>query len=209
MPVQARISGAKAPAASGNGATAASPEKPDPSAMPKKPASDPLHPVVRMETSYGNILVQLDGVLAPLAVDNFLAYVNAGQYDQTIVHQIYKGQGVVGGGYGVNLVEKRSRTPVLNEAHNGVKNLRGTIAMVRQPDSIDSATCQFFINIADNPALDHKDRTPEGYGYCVFGTVTEGMDVVDRMNEAAVHDTPNFERTPVQSIVITSIRRIR
>ena len=120
----------------------------------QKPASDPLHPVVVIETSLGNITVRLDAEKAPLTVDNFLSYVGAGQYDQTIVHQVYKGQGFLAGGYGTNLVEKPGRTPVRNEAHNGLKNRRGTIAMVRLPDAIDSATCQFFINVADNPALD-------------------------------------------------------
>ena len=113
------------------------------------------------------------------------------------------------GGYGTNLVEKPGRTPVRNEAHNGLKNRRGTISMVRLPDAIDSATCQFFINVADNPTLDFKDRTPERYGYCVFGEVVEGLDVVDKIGNAEVHDTTQLERTPVQAIVVKSIRRTR
>ena len=164
--------------------------RPEPAAQ--KPPSDPQHPVVLIETSLGNITVRLDAEKAPLTVDNFLSYVNAGHYDQTIVHQVYKGQGFLAGGYGTNLVEKPGRTPIRNEAHNGLKNRRGTIAMVRLPDAIDSATCQFFINVADNPALDYKDRTPEGYGYCVFGKVTDGMDVVDKIGNAQVHDTPRL-----------------
>lgn len=174
-----------------------------------KTASDPQHPVVQIETSQGRLTIRLDAEKAPLTVSNFLSYVDAGQYDQTIIHQIYKGQGFLAGGFGANKVEKPSRTPVRNEADNGLKNRRGTISMVRQPGEIDSATCQFLINVADNQALDHKDRTPEGYGYCVFGEVTEGLDVIDSIANAQVHDTPEFERTPVQAIVVSSVKRIR
>ena len=145
-----------------------------------------------------------------MTVDNFLnSYVGDRFYDQTIVHQVYKGQGILAGGYGTNLVEKPARTPIRNEALNGLKNHRGAIAMVRQPDAIDSATSQFFINVADNPALDYKDRTPAGYGYCVFGEVTEGMDVVDKINNVPVHDEGGLDRTPVQRVVVKSIRWIR
>ena len=175
----------------------------------QKPASDPKHPVVLIETSLGNITVRLDAENASLTVDNFLSYVGAKHYDQTIVHQVYKGQGLLAGGYGTNLVEKPGRTPVRNEAHNGVKNRRGTISMVRQPDAIDSATCQFFINVADNPALDYRDRTPEGYGYCVFGEGVEGLDVVDSSADTQVRDTTDIECTPTPAIVVKSIRRIR
>ena len=173
-----------------------------------KSATDPQHPMVLIETSLGKITVRLDRQTAPLTVDNFLSYVATGHYDQTILHQVYKGQGFLAGGYGVNRIEKPARTPIFNEARNGVKNRRGTISMVRLPDVKDSATCQFFFNVADNPALDHKDDTAEGYGYCVFGEVTQGLDVVDRIADTPVHDTPDFERTPVQPIVVTSIRQL-
>ena len=108
-----------------------------------------------------------------------------------------------------NLLEKPTKRFIRNEADNGLKNRRGTIFMVRQPDVIDSAACQFFINVADNPSLDYKDRTAEGYGYCVFGEVTEGMDAVDAIANTSVQDTPQFERTPVQPLVITSAKRIQ
>ena len=166
-------------------------------------------PLVLVETSVGKITLRLDAERAPLTVDNFLSYVDAGHYDRTIIHQVYKGQGIVAGGYGENLLEKPARTPIRNEAANGLKNRRGTIAMVRLPDGIDSATCQFFINVADNPALDYRDRTPAGYGYCVFGEVVDGMDVVDRINDVPIHDTPDFERTPVEPIMVASMRRIQ
>ena len=175
----------------------------------QKPASDPLHPVIVIETSLGNITLRLDAEKAPQTVNNFLYYVAQGHYDQTMVHQVYKGQGFLAGGYGTNGLERPSRTPIRNEAHNGLKNHRGTIAMVRSPDAIHSATCQFIVNVADNPVLDYKDRTPEGYGYCVFGEVTEGMDVVDRIAGAAVHDTTEFECTPAEMIVVKTIQQIR
>jgi peptidyl-prolyl cis-trans isomerase B (cyclophilin B) len=164
---------------------------------------------VLIETGLGNITLRLDADKAPLTVGNFLSYVRGGHYDQTIIHQIYKGQGFLAGGYGSNLAEKKPHTPIRNEADNGLKNRRGTIAMVRLPDAIDSATCQFFLNVADNPALDYHDRTPAGYGYCVFGEVTEGQDVVDKIGDAKVHDTKDFERTPEQPIVVKSIRQVR
>jgi peptidyl-prolyl cis-trans isomerase B (cyclophilin B) len=133
----------------------------------------------------------------------------AGLYDQTIFHQVYKDQAVLAGGYTANLTEIPARTPVSNQAHNGLKNLRGTIAILRQPDVIDSATSQFFINVADNPALDYRDRTPEGYGYCVFGEVINGMEVVDKIANTEVKDTDKFDRTPVQPVVVKSIRRVK
>lgn len=177
----------------------------------QRPAADTQHPEVKIETSLGTIAVKLDRVNSPVTVNNFLDYVNSGHYNQTIIHQIYKGQGFLAGGYDKNLVERRPHTPILNEARNGLKNRRGTISMARQPDVIDSSTCQFFINVnvVDNPELDHRDETPEGYGYCVFGEVTAGMDVVDKIGDAPVHDMPDFERTPVQQIIVTSIRQVR
>lgn len=176
---------------------------------PAKPASDLRHPVVRIETSSGDITVRLDAEKSPLTVDNFLSYVSAAFYDRTVFHQIYKGQGILAGSYDDRGIEKRGRTPIRNEAQNGVRNRRGSIAMVRQPDAIDSSTCGFFINVVDNPELDYKDHTPAGYGYCVFGEVIEGMDVVDKINDVPVHDTPGIERTPVEPIIIKSIRQIR
>ena len=167
------------------------------------------HPRVAIDTSLGTITVQLDKEKSSLTVDNFLAYIDSGSYDQTIVHQVYKDQAVIAGGYTANLTEIRPRTPVSNEAHNGLKNLRGTIAMLRQVDVIDGATSQFFINVADNPALDHRNRDPEGYGYCVFGIVNNGMDVVDRIAKTTVKDTDMFDQTPVQPVLIKSIRRAK
>jgi cyclophilin family peptidyl-prolyl cis-trans isomerase len=176
---------------------------------PRKPSTDPLHPVVLVETSRGALTIELDAEKAPLTVQNFLSYVRASYYDGTIIHQVYRGQGIVAGGYDAKGVAKIARTPIRNEAENGLKNRRGAVAMVRQPGAIDSATSEFLVNVADNQALDFRDRTPEGYGYCVFGRVIEGMDVVDKINQAPVHDTTELDRTPVERIVVKSIRRIR
>jgi peptidyl-prolyl cis-trans isomerase B (cyclophilin B) len=190
-------------AAIGSGGDASTP-KGDASG-PAKPG-DSKHPVVAIDTTMGKITVRLDADHAQFTVENFLAYVNGGHYDQTLVHQVFKGQLFVAGGYGTNYIERPARSAIVNEAHNGLKNRRGTIAMARLPDSPESATCQFFINVADNPVLDFKDRSTEGYGYCVFGEVTDGMAVVEQIANAPVQDTSEFDRTPVSAIVIKSIR---
>ena len=155
--------------------------------------------------------MRLDGEKAPLTAENFRNYVGRGHYDLTIFHQVIKTpvQIVLGGGYTADFKPKAPLTPIRNEADNGLKNHRGTIAMARLPNDMDSATCQFFINVADNDVLNYKSRTAAGYGYCVFGQVTEGMDVVDRIAHAAVHNSGNFVDTPVEPIVIRSIRQVK
>ena len=192
----------------GPGAKSALPEDNGSSSTPKAP-TDPLHPVVLIDTSHGKITVKLDAELAPLTVDNFLSYVKDGHYDQTIFHQVFKGQGIIGGGYTEDRKEKKTAGTVRNEADNGLKNERGTIAMARQPDAMDSATCQFFFNLSDNPELDHKDRTLSGYGYCVFGKVTDGLDVIDKIGKVEVHHVDPFEQIPVETVTIKSIRCIQ
>jgi cyclophilin family peptidyl-prolyl cis-trans isomerase len=175
-----------------------------------KATRDPLHPMVVVETSLGKITLALDAEKAPLTVKNFVEHANNGFYDQTIFHQVFQGQGVLGGGYTADLNEKAtSSSGIRNEADNGLKNRRGTIAMVRYPDVIDSARSQFFLNVADNEILDHKDRTPEGYGYCVFGKVTDGEEVLDKIATVSVEDVPKFERKPVKTVLIKSVRLVR
>lgn len=176
---------------------------------PGQPVMDAKHPVVEMTTSLGKITLELDGEGAPLTVDNFLNYVQQGHYDGTIFDQVYANQGILGGLFTPDLAEKETRTPVRNEADNGLKNARGSVAMVRAADAIDSATAHFFVNVRDNPALDHQDRSVEGFGYCVFGRVTAGLDIVDRIAEVAVKQTDQFDQTPVQTVLIESVRRIR
>ncbi len=186
-----------------------SPDAANQAAPTPKATPDMDHPVVEIDTSKGKITVELDRKHAVNTVDNFLSYVGAGFYDQTIIHQVFKDQAIMAGGYDTNMVAKPARTPIFNEAANGLKNVRGTIAMSRWPDTIDSAKSQFFINVADNKALDYKDRTPQGYGYCVFGKVTKGMDVVDAINAVELRDTTTLDRTPAEKIIVTTIRRIR
>jgi cyclophilin family peptidyl-prolyl cis-trans isomerase len=172
-----------------------------------------LHPKVLIETSLGNITLELDAEKAPRTVDNFFNYVDRGRYDQTIFHQVVKNYVILGGSYDARtsagkLVERRPRAPVLNEAARGLKNTRGTVAMARRLDGIDTATCQFFINVNDNPMLDHKDNSLAGFGYCAFGRVIEGIDVADKIANVEVHNVDQFEQIPVQPVVIKSIRRI-
>ena len=192
-----------------------------PSGTPTVPASakpakgDWLHPKVAIEVSVGGqqgvIQLTLDREKTPLTVDNFLSYVDKGFYDQTIFHQVLKNYVILGGAFTSDFVEKPASFPVRNEAQRGLKNARGTIAMARRPDVIESATCQFFLNVADNPTLDHQGDTPATYGYCAFGQVTQGMEWVDRIAELEVKDVSvpgvgDFERTPVQTVTIRSIR---
>jgi cyclophilin family peptidyl-prolyl cis-trans isomerase len=183
-----------------------------------KSTADLQHPVVKIETSLGDLVVRLDRERAPLTVENFLSYVANGFYDQTIFHQVQKNYVILGGGFTSQLVEKQARAaPVRNEAalRNAKKNTRGTIAMARRADIVDSSTCQFFINLADSPQLDHKESKPgqygppEEYGYCTFGEVTEGMDVVEQISAVPVQDKGDFERIPAQTVLIKSIRRIQ
>ncbi len=175
---------------------------------PKQPPFN-LHPVVEVQTSAGQFTLELDGEHAPLTVDNFLSYVESKHYDGTVFHQVIDGFIVLGGGYDKQLSERPTRPAVRNEAHNGLSNHRGTIAMARQGDAIDSAKDQFFLNLADNTSLDHTGNEAASYGYCVFGEVTKGMDVVERIAKTPVKDTGQFTSTPTQSIVIESVRRVR
>jgi peptidyl-prolyl cis-trans isomerase B (cyclophilin B) len=177
-----------------------------------KPNANSQLPVVLIDTTLGKITVELNRKKAPLTVDNFLTYVNESFYDQSIIHQVSKGQAILGGGYGKNMlpIAKTIHVGVRNEADNGLSNTQGTIAMVRLPGDVHGATSQFFINVANNSKLlDYKDRsTPEGYGYCVFGKVIEGMDVLDKINALPLQDTL-IEQTPTEQVVVRSIRRIR
>jgi peptidyl-prolyl cis-trans isomerase B (cyclophilin B) len=178
-------------------------------AGPKKADYDAERPTVVAATSLGDITIELDPKAAPITVDNFLAYVNRGHYDGTVFHQVVSDYMALGGGYDTGFKERKTEFPIRNEAHNGLKNLRGSIAMARSGDAIDSATNQFFLNLADNGNLDHRDRTPENYGYCVFGKVVVGEDVLEKINQAKVVDQPDFPQMPATPIVIKTIRQIR
>jgi len=141
-------------------------------------AAEPVKIV--LQTSEGRIMLRLDPDKAPETVRNFLGYVEAGHYDGTIFHRVIPGFMIQGGGFTAGFQQKPTRSPVSNEADNGLKNRRGTIAMARTMDP-QSATAQFFINVADNEFLNFQNPTPRGYGYAVFGEVVEGMEVVDRI----------------------------
>ncbi|HMW78488.1 MAG TPA: peptidylprolyl isomerase, partial [Rhodocyclaceae bacterium] len=134
--------------------------------------------MVKFTTSLGAFTLTLNADKAPKTVENFLAYVKAGHYDKTVFHRVIKNFMIQGGGFEPGMKQKETQAPIDNEAANGLKNKRGTVAMARTNDP-HSATAQFFINVVDNDFLDFKAPTGQGWGYCVFGEVTEGMDVVD------------------------------
>jgi len=158
---------------------------------------------VLMKTTKGNIILELYPDKAPVTVENFLSYVDDKFYDGTIFHRVIADFMIQGGGYTEDFTKKPSRSPIKNEAANGLKNKRGTIAMARTGEP-HSATNQFFINHVDNSFLDHTAKTEEGYGYCVFGKVIQGMDVVDAI--AAV--PTDQDDAPKENIKIISVRRI-
>jgi len=166
-------------------------------------------PRVLIETSLGDITVELDPVKAPLTVGNFLSYVDDRHYDGTIFHQAIPGYVVLGGGYTRDLKELSVGPTIRNEAHHGLSNARGTIAMAREGDVVDSSTTQFFLNLGDNTSLDHQGRDAARYGYCVFGRVVAGLDVADAISKVEVRDTAGFEQIPVEPVTIKSIRRVQ
>ena len=162
---------------------------------------------VVIETNYGDITVELNDEKAPQSVANFLSYVDTLHYTDTIFHRVIKDFMIQGGNFTVDMAPKKNRAPIKNEAANGLRNLRGTIAMART-NVVDSATSQFFINLKDNGFLDHKNSSPQGYGYAVFGKVVKGMEVVDKIGSAQTHTFKRFRDVPVESIVIRSINRV-
>jgi cyclophilin family peptidyl-prolyl cis-trans isomerase len=165
------------------------------------------NPKVLMKTSKGDITIELYQDKASITVKNFLSYVDEKFYDGLIFHRVMKGFMIQGGGYDAKMVEKPSRPPIKNEAPNGLKNLKGTIAMART-DVIDSATCQFFINHDNNDFLDHVPGDPKKFGYAVFGKVTAGVDVVEAIANSPVTVTDQSEAFPRETITILSVRRV-
>ena len=163
------------------------------------------NPVVVMETSLGAITIELDRDQAPKSVENFLAYVNSGFYESTVFHRVIPRFMIQGGGMTADLNRKATREPIENEATNGLKNARGTLAMARTGD-VNSATSQFFINTADNRALDHRSTNPSEFGYAVFGKVTDGMDIVDKIEAVQTETRGPFQDVPTEPVVIKSVR---
>ncbi len=171
---------------------------------------DAEHPEVLLDTNLGKITIRLDAVKAPGTARNFLYYVGEGFYDNTLVHYVDPGKMVLAGGYAADHKPKQGRGPIRNEAHNGLKNFRGTVAMTRDPSLIDSATSQFFINLADAPQRDHQGDTADQYGYCVFGEVIEGLEAAEKISQAPTTDLGgDLVKTPEPTIVITSARIIK
>jgi cyclophilin family peptidyl-prolyl cis-trans isomerase len=169
------------------------------------PAPAPGNPVAVIATSLGDITIELFKDRAPVSVDNFLQYVSEGFYDGTVFHRVKPGFMIQGGGFTPALAEKPTRGPIQNEATNGLRNTRGTLAMARRA-SLRSATSQFYINIADNRMLDHSGYSPEEFGYAVFGQVLAGMEVADRIANFPTTRSGEMEDVPVDPVIIKSIR---
>ena len=157
--------------------------------------------MIKLHTNFGVIALELDAEKAPETVKNFLTYAEAGHYDNTIFHRVIDGFMIQGGGFGPGMKEKKTRSPIKNEADNGLKNERYTIAMARTSDP-HSASAQFFINVADNAFLDFKMPSGNGWGYCVFGKVVEGSEVVDNINGVKTGNAGFHQDVPKEDVII-------
>jgi peptidyl-prolyl cis-trans isomerase B (cyclophilin B) len=157
--------------------------------------------VVKLTTNFGEITLELDAEKAPLTVANFLEYVNSGFYDNTVFHRVIDGFMIQGGGFEPGMNQKPTNDPVKNEADNGLQNKAYTIAMARTPNP-HSATAQFFINVADNDFLNFSAPTANGWGYCVFGKVTEGTEVVDAIRKVRTGNKAGHQDVPVEDVII-------
>jgi len=173
-------------------------------AAPEAPAAEKLPAVAVIRTAAGEIEIDLFGDRAPATVRNFADYARRGHFDGTIFHRVMDGFMIQGGGFTPDMREKPTRAPIPNEATNRLGNLRGTVAMARTPDP-HSASSQFFINVVDNPMLDHRAPTFDGFGYCVFGRVSRGMDVVDRIKTVPTTSVGGHENVPVQPVLIEKV----
>ncbi len=160
--------------------------------------------IVRMQTNHGTIVLELDKEKAPDTVANFVSYVKSGAYDGTIFHRVIPGFMVQGGGFEPGMSQKHTSSPIKNEASNGLQNVTGSIAMARTSDP-HSATSQFFINVADNHPLDHRATTAQGWGYCVFGKVIEGMDVVHDIEHVKTTSRAGHRDVPVEDVIIEMV----
>ncbi|UCG39685.1 MAG: peptidyl-prolyl cis-trans isomerase [bacterium] len=163
---------------------------------------------IRIETSRGVIVAELDADKAPVTVSNFLSYAKEGFYDGTVFHRVIDGFMIQGGGFTPDMGQKKGKPAIRNEAGNGLRNLRGTLAMARTP-AVDSATSQFFINLVDNDFLDHRNKTPAGFGYAVFGRVVEGMDVVDAIGKVDTGTVRGFQDVPLEPVVMVKVAVVK
>lgn len=166
-----------------------------------------MNHTVIIETSKGTMTAELWADKAPDTVDNFLQYVDSGYYDGLVFHRIIEGFMIQGGGFDLRMEKKATRDPIKNEARSDVRNERGTLSMARTM-VVDSGTSQFFVNHADNAALDHRDKTEQGYGYCVFGKLVDGYDVLDAIAGVKTGVMGGYRDIPVEPVVIKSIRRV-
>jgi peptidyl-prolyl cis-trans isomerase B (cyclophilin B) len=164
------------------------------------------NPMVLMETSMGDVLIELYADKAPETVANFLSYVDDGHYEGLTFHRVIANFMIQGGGYTMMMKEKPTRAPIKNEASLELKNTVGTLAMARTSDP-HSATCQFFINVVDNPFLDFTEATTQGYGYAVFGKVSEGMEVVEKIRKVRTKTFGPFSDVPADPVTIVSVSR--
>jgi peptidyl-prolyl cis-trans isomerase B (cyclophilin B) len=164
-------------------------------------------PQVKLETSLGDIVIQLNEEKAPKTVANFLSYVDSGFYDGTIFHRVIEGFMIQGGGFDENFHQKSTNSPIENEADNGLTNKRGSLAMARTNDP-HSATAQFFINVVDNDFLNFRSKDMSGWGYAVFAEVVDGMDVVDKIRDVATKNHGPHQNVPVENVVIISASRL-
>lgn len=163
--------------------------------------------MVNLHTNHGVITLELDAAKAPATVENFLKYVKAGHFNNTIFHRVIDGFMIQGGGFEPGMKQKPTQSPVKNEADNGLKNDKYTIAMARTSDP-HSATAQFFINVADNGFLNHTAPNAQGWGYCVFGKVTAGTDVVDKIKDVSTGNRGMHQNVPTDDVIITKAEEV-
>jgi cyclophilin family peptidyl-prolyl cis-trans isomerase/predicted small lipoprotein YifL len=185
-----------------------SPGKTSPDSMSVK-KFDSKYPEVVLETTLGPITLRLDAEKAPLTVGNFLNYVERGHYNGTIVHEVHKNFIALLGGYTENLKERTGDFPIRNEAANGLENKRYSVAMARLPQSIDSATTHFFINLHDNKSLNHSGKDADKFGFCVFGEVIAGREIVDQLNSVSTTAKQDFPALPATTIAVQNVKRIK
>ncbi|MCX4162140.1 MULTISPECIES: peptidylprolyl isomerase [Paraburkholderia] len=157
--------------------------------------------MVELHTNHGVIKLELDAEKAPKSVENFLNYVKAGHYDNTVFHRVIDGFMIQGGGFEPGMKQKPTEAPIVNEANNGLKNVNGSIAMARTNDP-HSATAQFFINVNDNDFLNHSSPTPQGWGYAVFGKVVDGLDIVEKIKKVKTGSKGFHQDVPADDVII-------
>jgi peptidyl-prolyl cis-trans isomerase B (cyclophilin B) len=166
------------------------------------------HPLVRLETTMGDVIMELYPDKAPISCENFIQYVEDGFYDNTLFHRVIRNFVVQGGGFVSGLRQRKTRAPIKNEANNGLSNLRGTVAMARS-SVVDSATSQFFINLSDNKFLNFRNVSPQGYGYAVFGKIISGMNVVDAIQSMKTVRVGAYSDVPKKDILVKKVTLLR